>query len=232
MRHTLLVATTNQHKLGELRQLLAELPLDLIAPTDVWKAPPTVIEDGVTFAENARKKAVSLARASGLLTLADDSGLEVDALGGAPGVRSARFAHERATDGENRAALLAALDALGMDDPISIRNIGAEALSAPGAAELTARFRCALALVDPAADMRVYEADGTCEGSITRTGRGGGGFGYDPLFVVEGGSRTMAELSHDEKNAVSHRGRAIVAMRPHLAHAVAARMDRIARLFT
>jgi len=109
MRHTLLVATTNTHKLGELRQLLADLPLDLIAPTDVWRAPPTVVEDGVTFAENARKKAVSLARASGLLTLADDSGLEVDALGGAPGVRSARYAHERATDGENRAALLAAL---------------------------------------------------------------------------------------------------------------------------
>ncbi|MFO0671038.1 MAG: non-canonical purine NTP pyrophosphatase [Polyangiaceae bacterium] len=231
MRHTLLVATTNTHKLGELRQLLADLPLDLIAPTDVWRAPPTVVEDGVTFAENARKKAVSLARASGLLTLADDSGLEVDALGGAPGVRSARYAHERATDGENRAALLAALDALGMDDPISIRNVGPESFAGKAGSELTARFRCSLALVDPMAEMSVYEADGTCEGSITRTGRGAGGFGYDPLFVVVGGTRTMAELSHEEKNAVSHRGRAIVAMRPHLAHVVAARAERVARLF-
>ena len=121
-----------------------------------------------------------------MLTLADDSGLEVDALDGAPGVRSARFAHERATDAENNAALLAALDALP---------------DAVGTRPLTARFRCVLALVDPyASDGEPIVVEGRCEGTITRTPRGSGGFGYDPLFVVDGTDKTMAELTEAEKN--------------------------------
>src|SRR5258706_11492896 len=156
-------------------------------------------------------KAKAIADASMALTLADDSGLEVDALDGKPGVRSARFAHDRATDAENNAALLAALDALG--DPVT----GASPL-------VKARFRCALALIDPFVDDGAPNTvDGTCEGSITRTPRGSGGFGYDPLFVVEGGDRTLAELGEDEKNAISHRARAMVALKPVLAKVLAAR---------
>jgi XTP/dITP diphosphohydrolase len=139
-----------------------------------------------------------------MLSLADDSGLELDALGGRPGVRSARFAGEHPTDEENNAALLAALEALG--DP-----------RATDASGFSARFRCALALVDPSvqgSEGRVFE--GVCEGTIARTPRGHAGFGYDPLFVVAGSNRTMAELSPEEKNRISHRARALAALRPVL----------------
>src|ERR1700728_403657 len=116
---TLVVATTNRGKLEELRALLAGLPIAVRSIGEVMREPPAVVEDGATFAENAAKKATEIARATMMLTLADDSGLEVDALDGRPGVRSARFAHERATDAENNAALLAALAGLG--DPLSTR---------------------------------------------------------------------------------------------------------------
>ena len=213
---TLVVATTNRGKLEELRTLLAGLPVEVRAVAEVLREPPHVVEDGVTFAENAVKKAKTVAHETMMLTLADDSGLEVDALDGRPGVRSARFAHPRATDAENNAALLAALDALG--EP-------------PEAAGFHARFRCVLALIDPftgGGEPRLVE--GTCEGTITRTPRGSGGFGYDPLFVVDKTDRTMAELDEGEKNRVSHRGRAFAALRPMLQRILEERAAQAARV--
>jgi XTP/dITP diphosphohydrolase len=217
MSHALVVATTNRGKLDELRALLAGMPLEIYSLDDVLKRQVTLVEDGKTFAENAVKKARAIARATLMLTLADDSGLEVDALGGAPGVRSARYAHERATDAENNAHLLAAL----------------EALEATGDATYSARFRCALALVDPyTLEGEPRTVEGTCEGAITRTQRGSGGFGYDPLFLVEGTSATMAELTQAQKNELSHRARAVREMRPVLEEVLLERdraIDRIAR---
>src|SRR6202142_4544428 len=139
-RDTLVVATTNRGKLGELRALLEGLAVDVRAVAEALREPPQVVEDGATFAENAVKKAKAVAHATMMLTLADDSGLEVDALDGRPGVRSARFAHDRATDAENNAALLAALSALA--DPIT--GVGSD-----GGDAFRARFRCVLAFVDP-----------------------------------------------------------------------------------
>ena len=213
---TLVVATTNRGKLEELRVLLAGLPVSVRSIVEVMHDPPTVVEDGATFAENAAKKATVVARATMMMTLADDSGLEVDALDGRPGVRSARFAHARATDAENNAALLSALDALG--DP-------------PDPRGFRARFRCVLALLDPftgGGEPRMVE--GACEGTITRTPRGSGGFGYDPLFVVTGTDMTMAELGEAEKNRISHRARAFAALRPMLEHVLAERAEHVARL--
>jgi XTP/dITP diphosphohydrolase len=212
---TLVVATTNRGKLEELRALLAGLPIQVRSVGEVMRDAPHVVEDGATFAENAVKKATTVARATMMITLADDSGLEVDALDGRPGVKSARFAHPRATDAENNAALLAALDALG--DP-------------PEAAGFRARFRCVLALVDPftgGGEPRIVE--GSCEGRITRTPRGSGGFGYDPLFVVAGTEKTMAELGEDEKNRISHRGRAFAGLRPALEGVLVERAEQAAR---
>jgi XTP/dITP diphosphohydrolase len=173
------------------------------------------VEDGATFADNATKKAHAIARATMLLTLADESGLEVDALEGRPGVRSARGAHTRATDAENNAALLAALAALGE----------------PAGSGFRARFRCVLALVDPyTGGGQPHLVEGTCEGTITRTPRGSGGFGYDPLFVVDGTDRTMAELGADQKNRLSHRARAVAALRPVLDRVLAERAEQERRL--
>jgi XTP/dITP diphosphohydrolase len=201
--HALVVATQNRGKLDELRALLAPLGLQVLSPQDVAKREITVVEDGETFDANAKKKASTVAGITMMLTVADDSGLEVDALGGAPGVRSARFAGERATDAENNAALLAALDSLDTD-PGSSR----------AGESYTARFRCVLALVDPfVKDGEPYLVEGTCEGHITRTPRGSGGFGYDPLFLVDGTGKTMAELGEEEKNRISHRGRAFEKLR-------------------
>jgi len=217
--HTLVIATRNRGKLAEFRLLLAGLPLRLVAMDEVLRPCPEIVEDGATFAENAAKKARVVAACSLTLTLADDSGLEVDALGGRPGVRSARFAHERSTDAENNAALVAALQAT--SDPVEV--VAADAFRA--------RFRCALALVDPYAPeggAEVTVADGVCEGAITLVARGSFGFGYDPLFVVEGHDRTMAELSEAEKSALSHRARACLALRPAL-EALLARREQTVR---
>lgn len=205
-QHEIVLATRNAKKVHELRLLFADLPVVLRPLDDVVTRELVVVEDGATFVDNAVKKARAVAEATGMLALADDSGLEVDALGGAPGVRSARYAGERATDAENNAALLAALEALG--DPL-----------VPSSGPFPARFRCALALVDPMRENgEPYVVEGTCEGQVTRAPAGGGGFGYDPLFVVAGSgdggpARTMAELSDDEKNRVSHRGKAVATMR-------------------
>jgi XTP/dITP diphosphohydrolase len=197
---TLVIATSNRAKVLEFRSLLSDLPLEVVGVSDVLFDKPSVVEGSDSFEENATQKATTVAEASTMLTLADDSGLEVDALGGRPGVRSARFAHDRATDAENNAALLLALTDVEEE-------------------HRQARFRCVLSLVDPWAvpGSPPTIAEGTCEGSIAREPRGAGGFGYDPLFIVKGRDKTMAELRDEEKNAISHRALAVATLRPQLA---------------
>ncbi len=208
---SIVIATTNEGKLGELRALLGDLPLQLLSVVDVLGTKLAISEDGVTFDQNAVTKARAVCQATGLYTLADDSGLEVEALGGRPGVRSARFAHELATDAENNAALLHELDEIGD---------GGRA----------ARFRCVLALASPWALDRVETVEGSCDGVIARAPRGSAGFGYDPLFIVpELGDRSMAELSEAEKNGVSHRARAVRALRPLLARVIEERLREVER---
>jgi XTP/dITP diphosphohydrolase len=214
VKHSLVVATNNRGKLEELRHLLGGMSVEVLSLREVLRKPVSVIEDGNTFEENAIKKARAVAAMTTMLTLADDSGLEVDALGGAPGVRSARFAGERATDAENNAALLTALDTLTVDA------LGARS------SDFSARFRCVLALVDPfVGNAEPIVVEGTCAGRITRTPRGSGGFGYDPLFLVDGTDKTMAELSEEEKNRISHRSRAAEKLRLALARTLAERDD-------
>lgn len=209
---TLVVATHNRGKVAELRALLGELPADIITLGEALAEPLSIVENGKTFEANALIKACVVAEAAVMLTLADDSGLEVDALGGRPGVRSSRYAHDRATDAENNAALLSAL-----------ADVEEE--------QRTARFRCVLALVDPWAQAGAEPviATGTCEGTIAREPRGTGGFGYDPLFIVGGTGRTMAELSDAEKNTLSHRARAIAELRPKLLALLEARWSEAVR---
>ena len=219
--HALVVATQNRGKLDEIRHLFEGTGVQVLSVGDVTKREITVVEDGDTFEANAVKKAKAIAAATMMLTLADDSGLEVDALGGAPGVRSARFAGERATDAENNAALLAALDALEADPTTGARTT-----------DYAARFRCVLALVDPfVKEGEPFVVEGVCEGRITRTPRGSGGFGYDPLFLVEGTDKTMAELSEVEKNRISHRARAAEKLKLVLEKVLAER-DAITRRVT
>ncbi len=217
--HTLVIATTSRGKLEELRALLEGLPIEVRTLSDVGAGPDklTIVEDGATFEENAIKKARAVAEATMSLTLADDSGLEVDALGGAPGVRSARFAHERATDAENNAALIARLDEVAGDT---------------GETVFPARFRCAMALVYPYSNFEPQLSEGRCEGKVTRAPRGTGGFGYDPLFIVEGGEKTMAELEAEEKNRISHRALACLRMRPVIERLLLDRDEKIRKMLT
>ena len=189
----LLVATTNRGKQREYRELLCELPAEIVFPDELGIA-LEVEEDGATFRENAVKKAAALARASGLLAVADDSGLEVDALGGAPGVRSSRWAGEDADDPKRRAFLLEKL----------------RGVPAPR----KARFVCVIAVARPGGG--VEYAEGECRGEITFAERGSNGFGYDPVFQVEGRAATMAEIPPEEKNTISHRARAAHAAVPIL----------------
>ena len=184
----LVLATRNPGKVKELQALLRGLPLSLQPASEIEGA-PEVEEDRPTLEGNARKKADALHRHTGQPALADDTGLEVDALGGRPGVHSARFSGPQADDAANRAALL-------------------EALSE--AEDRRARFRTVVALADEAG---VRCVEGLCEGRILRAERGAGGFGYDALFVPEGQDRTFAEMEAGEKNAVSHRSRALKQMR-------------------
>jgi XTP/dITP diphosphohydrolase len=185
----LLVATRNPHKLRELGRLLPGVELDPLP--DGVPAPP---EDGDTYEANALIKARAAAAATGRSAIADDSGIEADALDGAPGVRTARFAGERATDAEN---------------------LGKLAAEAPAGSGL--RYVCVIAHVDPDGSERTFEA--TTTGTVAAEPRGDGGFGYDPLFVPDDGpgdGRTMAELSDAEKDAISHRGRAARALQEWL----------------
>jgi len=190
----LLIATNNSGKLQEYADLLNDLPVTLTTPAQEGLS-LEVDETGETFAENAILKARAYAEASGLLTLADDSGLEVDALDGVPGIRSARYAGEGASD-EDRYRLL-------------LRN-----LAGVPEKERTARFRCVVAVATPEGD--VHTADGRCEGLIGFEPRGTHGFGYDPVFYLPDRSQTMAELSAEVKNRISHRARALQAALPTL----------------
>ncbi len=195
---TLLVATTNRGKLLELQQLLAPLALDVIA-LDQLEDPPIVEEDGETFAENAIKKAVTLARFSGYPTLADDSGLCVDVLAGEPGVLSARYAGVQGDDKANNARLIQELQQI----PLRRR---------------TAHFHCSIALAWP--DGRYSTVAGQIDGFIINEERGTHGFGYDPLFLVPEYGKTMAELPSDMKNRISHRGRALQQLLPLIQEAM------------
>jgi len=190
----LLLATRNQHKKRELQELLSDLEIDILTLDDIEPL-PEVKEDGTTFEENAVKKACETAQNSGWLSLADDSGLEVDALQGKPGVHSARFAGEGASDEANNAKLLELLK----DVPDS---------------ERTARFVCVMALCDPSGSLHTVR--GECEGHIIRIPSGAGGFGYDPLFVPRGYDQTYAQLSAWAKNNISHRGAALQKILPVL----------------
>jgi len=194
MRRTLVIGTRNRGKFREIAAILAPLDLDLV-PLDAFGDVPAVAETGDTFEANARAKALGYARATGRWVLADDSGLEVDVLGGAPGVRSARWGGEEGNDALNNRALL---DALAEYPPDA----------------WTARFRCVMALASPERVLAVTE--GTCEGVITATPAGSNGFGYDPHFFLPDLGKTAAQLAPDEKNRISHRGRALAAMKTRL----------------
>ncbi|TLS53487.1 XTP/dITP diphosphatase [Paenibacillus antri] len=203
MRKTIVVATRNKGKAAEFREMLAPLGYEVLSLLDMPdSAAPDVVEDGATFAANAEKKARSAAAALGRPALADDSGLVVDALDGAPGVYSARYAGENADDARNNEKLLRELAARGerREDV------------APGAAALSAaRFVCALALHDPETNETTF-AEGACEGFILDEARGAGGFGYDPLFYSPALGKTFGEATPEEKHRLSHRGQALRAM--------------------
>lgn len=183
----LLIATGNRGKARELRRLFADLPVELLDPNDFARISEAA-ETGTSFRENAALKAAGYARQTGIWALADDSGLEVEALGGAPGVYSARFGGPAAAYDTKIAALL--------------RQI-AEA----GGRNRRARFVCAMALADPGGEIRL-EAAGICDGTIPDAPRGTLGFGYDPVFIPEGFDRTFGELPDDIKQEISHRARA------------------------
>jgi XTP/dITP diphosphohydrolase len=199
----LILGSRNRHKCREMAELLAPpwepsrwLARLEIRSVDDFAAAPEVVEDADTFAGNARKKAGELARALSAWVLADDSGLAVDALGGAPGVLSARYAGEPTDDQANNRKLLEAVAHLPDD-------------------RRAAAFRCALALADPAGSIRL-ETEGACRGRLTREARGPGGFGYDPLFLIPEYHQTFGELSPLVKHQLSHRARAFAALRPAL----------------
>lgn len=190
----LFLATRNVHKVSELRLLLADLPVELRS-LDELADPPAVVEDRPTFAGNAAKKAEALRDYTQALSLADDSGLEVDILGGYPGVQSARFAGEGVGDAHNNEKLLTLMKGV-----------------RPG--KRGASFCCAIAIAAPGRETLLVE--GRCHGYIGTEPRGEGGFGYDPLFIYEPLGKTFAEMSEEEKNRVSHRARALQKARPLL----------------
>ena len=186
----LLVATTNQGKFAEVKDFLRQLPLEVLSLSDLatW---PKIIEDGATFEENALKKARALAEYSGYLTLADDSGLEVDALNGAPGIYSARYCGEEGNDKKNNEKLMHEL-----------REISEE--------KRTGRFVCALALCAPKSHgMKEWTVRDSCEGRISFELKGENGFGYDPLFFYPSLGKTFGEIDRAIKATVSHRGKAL-----------------------
>ena len=194
----LLVATNNRGKLREIQHIFNLPGLELVTPLEAGLSPDFDVEEtGVTFEENAILKAVEYARAANLHALADDSGLEVDALDGQPGVYSKRFAGEDKTDRERIDFLLAKL-------PLDLSN-----------EQLTARFVAAIAFANPQGEILKIEKS-FCEGYITRQPRGSNGFGYDPIFVVKVLDQTMAELSADDKDAHSHRGHALSQIQPFI----------------
>lgn len=201
----IVLATNNPHKLREMKEIFAAAGAGsgvTVWGLDEFPDAPGVVEDGGTFEANARKKAESAARATGLVAVADDSGLLVEALGGAPGVQSARYAGSQGDHAANNAKLLREL---------KMRNVSDD--------ERTARFVCVIALAAPGRETRFFR--GESEGRITREPAapkaGGGGFGYDPLFLSDDLGKTFAEASAEEKHSVSHRGRALAELAEALA---------------
>jgi len=192
----ILIATGNAHKTAEIRQILG--PDFEVSDLSQYPGIPVPVETGETFLENATIKAVEVSVHFDGLVLSDDSGLEVDALGGAPGVRSARYAGEKASDGENRAKLLLELDRIEKNEGIS----------------RAARFHCVMVLARGGEKLASF--DGCVEGTIIAECKGGGGFGYDPLFIPEGYGETFAELPGEIKNGLSHRARALEKARSFL----------------
>jgi len=191
----LLIATGNPGKVVELHDLLQNLPIQLVTPAEIGMGDFDVVEDGDTYAENAAKKARAYCQASGLPVLADDSGLEVDALGGAPGLHSARYAPQPgATDADRRALMR--------------KNLASKPQP------WTARFRCTVAVATP--DGTLEFTEGTCEGEIIPEERGDQGFGYDPIFFIPHLGLTLAQISREQKNTLSHRARAVTAAIPVL----------------
>ncbi|MBI4423026.1 MAG: RdgB/HAM1 family non-canonical purine NTP pyrophosphatase [Elusimicrobia bacterium] len=190
----LLLATRNAHKVGEISRIGEGLPIEWVS-LRAFPGLAEVEEDGETLEENAAKKAVVPARSSGLWTLADDTGLEVKALDGQPGVRSARYAGPGCDYAANNQKLL-------------------QALAGVPAGERGASFRCVMALASP--EGRLLIEEGRLEGAITEAPRGSEGFGYDPIFLVTEAGKTLAEMTAEEKNALSHRALALSRMRPHL----------------
>ena len=191
----LLVATKNKGKFREIKEFFSDIPnLEVVSLLDIpQESIPKIEETGKTFEENACIKAFEIAKATNLPTLADDSGLEVDVLGGKPGVRSARFGGEDISDEERNKKLLALISHF----PLKQR---------------TARFKCCLVLVIPP-EFEKYTVTGVCEGLIIDKPRGKGGFGYDPIFYIPSLDKTMAELTVEEKNRISHRGKALLKMK-------------------
>ncbi len=192
--NALLIGSGNPGKQREWRELLAGLDVTLLVPADLDPVPPEPAEEGATFEANAIHKARAYATLSGVRTVADDSGLEVDALRGAPGLRSRRFFGEDATAEQRNARLLALME---------------------GVVERGARFVCVAALAMPNGTIETFE--GEVRGEIALAARGGEGFGYDPLFIIAGDGRTMAEIPSDEKHRISHRGLAAAKLRARLA---------------
>jgi len=193
-RRVLVVATRNPGKLREIQRILQDLPLE-VRSIQAYPHLEPVAEDAPTYEGNAVRKAVAAARATGEVALADDSGLEIDALGGWPGVHSARFLGEEATDADRNTEVLRRLEGV----PLERR---------------TARYRAVIAVALP--DGRVETFEGTCEGIIALEPRGGGGFGYDPIFYLPELGRTVAELAPEEKDRLSHRGKALAQARAFL----------------
>ncbi len=191
---TILIATANKGKVREIRDLVRDLPVEFLSLAEVADV-PDVVEDADTFEGNALKKARIISQATGMVTLADDSGLCVDALGGAPGVLSARYGGP------------------GLSDEAKCRRILQEMLDIPDGGR-SARFECVLALVSPDGDEVLFR--GACEGRITRSLVGAQGFGYDPIFLYEPAGLTFAEMDMHAKNAVSHRGKALTQFAEYL----------------
>ena len=194
MSREIVIASKNKGKIREIRQIYADLPVAIVELPDL----PDVVEDGDTFSANARKKAIEIARHTGKWALADDSGLEVDALNGAPGIYSARWS--------------------GGGDEANNDKLLAELREIPPPAR-TARYRAVVVIASPEGRV-VAEADGVCDGLIGFERKGTGGFGYDPLFVVPQFGRTMAELPAETKHSISHRGEALRRLRDPLTRAL------------
>lgn len=194
----IVLATKNKGKIKEMRELLAPMNIEVLSLAD-FSPVDDAEENGATFAENAMLKARYYFAHTGTPCLADDSGLEVDALGGRPGVYSARYSGENATDAANNAKVLREMEGIEKD-------------------KRTARFRCAMALVGEGIELTT---DGTCEGTLLTEERGQGGFGYDPIFYVPKFDRTLAEMSSEEKNSISHRGAAVRKMADLIAEMMA-----------